>query len=66
MHPKPSELTQEQRETIEYWLKIAGSPGKGCRSDQKQDESGRNREIYRVFGVPSQYFAETGDDDLER
>ena len=36
MYPKPPDITPEQRESIRYWLDIAGSEGKGCRSEPKR------------------------------
>ena len=54
MYPETPDFTQEQKEIIDYWLKIAGKDGKGCRSGPKEAES----EIFRVFGVPKEYFEE--------
>ena len=63
MYPKTPDLTQEQQEAIDYWLKIAGSPGKGCRLEPKEAESVQNKEIYRVFGIPAEILALEVDDE---
>lgn len=42
MHPKTPETTTEQRKLIDYWLKVAGSGGKGCRDEPIWAEIGKN------------------------
>lgn len=60
MYPETPKMTKEQREKLIELLKSIGSGGKGCRFESKEAESGQNREIHRVLGVPAQYFAESG------
>ena len=52
MYPNTPKITQEQQETIDYWLEIAGSPGKGCRSGPKQSILGP----YSTMGERELYF----------